>query len=113
RTGPVVAYRIAISFFGAGLLLFLAFYCLRPAGFAAGLDALNGNILAAFNPASPAFSPMLIFWLFVPIVLAGLGRGTLNFVPWSVYNYLPDVDEAVTARRREGIFAGVMTLVRK
>jgi oligogalacturonide transporter len=113
RTGPVVAYRMAISFFGAGLLLFLAFYVFRPAGFAEGLDALDGNILSALNPASPAFSPMLIFWLFVPIVLAGLGRGTLNFVPWSVYNYLPDVDEAVTARRREGIFAGVMTLVRK
>lgn len=113
RTGPVVAYRVAISFFGAGLLLFLAFYYLRPAAFAADLGALDGSILSALNPASPAFSPMLIFWLFVPILLAGLGRGTLNFVPWSVYNYLPDVDEAVTARRREGIFAGVMTLVRK
>lgn len=113
RTGPVVAYRIAISFFTAGLLLFLAFYFLRPAAFAAELGALDGNILSAINPASAAFSPMLIFWLFVPILLAGLGRGTLNFVPWSVYNYLPDVDEAVTAQRREGIFAGVMTLVRK
>ncbi|MHA6723616.1 MFS transporter [Sphingomonas sp. RS2018] len=113
RTGPVVAYRIAISFFGAGLLLFLAFYYYRPAGFVADLGALDGNILSALNPASPAFSPVLIFWLFVPIVLAGLGRGTLNFVPWSVYNYLPDVDEAVTSQRREGIFAGVMTLVRK
>ncbi|HVJ01435.1 MAG TPA: MFS transporter [Sphingomonas sp.] len=113
RTGPVVAYRIAISFFGAGLLLFLAFYYLRPAAFAADLGALQGNMLSALNPASAAFSPMLIFWLFVPILLAGLGRGTLNFVPWSVYNYLPDVDEAVTAQRREGIFAGVMTLVRK
>jgi oligogalacturonide transporter len=113
RTGPVVAYRIAISSFGAGLLLFLAFYYLRPAGFAAELAALDGNLLSALNPASAAFSPMLIFWMFVPILLAGLGRGTLNFVPWSVYNYLPDVDEAVTARRREGIFAGVMTLVRK
>jgi oligogalacturonide transporter len=113
RTGPVVAYRIAISFFTAGLLLFLAFYYLRPAAFVANLGALNGNVLSALNPGSAAFSPMLIFWLFVPILLAGLGRGTLNFVPWSVYNYLPDVDEAVTAQRREGIFAGVMTLVRK
>ena len=104
RTGPVVAYRIAMGFFTAGLLLFLAFYFLRPE-----LGALNGDILSAFNPASP----VLIFWLFVPILLAGLGRGTLNFVPWSVYNYLPDVDEAVTGQRREGIFAGVMTLVRK
>ncbi|MES2337214.1 MAG: MFS transporter [Pseudomonadota bacterium] len=113
RTGPVVAYRIAISFFGAGLLLFLAFYAFRPAAFVADLNALDGNILSALNPASAAFSPVLIFWLFVPIILAGLGRGTLNFVPWSVYNYLPDVDEAVTGQRREGIFAGVMTLVRK
>ena len=113
RIGPVVAYRIAISFFSAALLLFLAFYVLRPADFDSGLAALGGNIFSALNPAAAGFSPMLIFWLFVPIVLAGLGRGTLNFVPWSVYNYLPDVDEAVTAQRREGIFAGVMTLVRK
>ncbi len=113
RTGPVIAYRIAAGFFAAGLLLFLAFYFLRPAGFGAQLNALGGDVLSALNPGSPAFSPMLIFWMFVPILLAGLGRGTLNFVPWSVYNYLPDVDEAVTARRREGIFAGVMTLVRK
>lgn len=113
RTGPVIAYRIAISFFGTGLLLFLAFYHLRPAAFAADLGALHGNMLSALNPASATFSPVLIFWLFVPILLAGLGRGTLNFVPWSVYNYLPDVDEAVTGQRREGIFAGVMTLVRK
>lgn len=113
RTGPVIAYRIAISFFGTGLLLFLAFYYLRPAAFVADLGALEGNMLSALNPASATFSPVLIFWLFVPILLAGLGRGTLNFVPWSVYNYLPDVDEAVTGQRREGIFAGVMTLVRK
>jgi oligogalacturonide transporter len=107
RTGPVVAYRMAITSVGAALLLFLAFYLIRPAGFADGVAALNGDI---FNLAS---SPAVLFWLFVPIILAGLGRGTLNFVPWGVYNYLPDVDEAVTGQRREGIFAGVMTLTRK
>ncbi|VXC61880.1 MFS transporter [Sphingomonas sp. AX6] len=113
RTGPVIAYRIAISFYIAGLLLFLAFYFLRPEQFTASMGGLDGNVLSALNPLSAGFSPILVFWLFVPIVLAGLGRGTLNFVPWSVYNYLPDVDEAVTGQRREGIFAGVMTLVRK
>jgi oligogalacturonide transporter len=106
RTGPTVAYRMAISFVGAALLLFLAFYLIRPAGFAEGLTAMGGNLFSAANP-------MVLFWLFVPIILAGLGRGTLNFVPWSVYNYLPDIDEAVTGQRREGIFAGVMTFVRK
>lgn len=111
RTGPVVAYRWAICSVGAALLLFLAFYLIRPAGFAAGVGQLNGNIFSAFLPGG--FNPAVVFWLFVPIVLAGLGRGTLNFVPWGVYNYLPDVDEAVTGQRREGIFAGVMTLTRK
>ncbi len=47
------------------------------------------------------------------MVVAGLGRGALNYIPWSVYNYMPDVDELVTGRRREGAFAGVMTFVRK
>ncbi|CAL1692612.1 hypothetical protein MMB232_02787 [Brevundimonas subvibrioides] len=113
RTGPVLAYRIAVGFFSAALLLYLIFYFVRPAGFGEGLAALDGNVLTALNPLSAGFSPTLVFWLFAPIILAGLGRGTLNFVPWSVYNYLPDVDEAVTGQRREGIFAGVMTLVRK
>jgi oligogalacturonide transporter len=82
RTGPTIAYRIASGFFTAALLLYAYVYFARPSG--------NGQSL----------------WLFLPIVLAGLGRGTLNFVPWSVYNYLPDIDEAVTGQRREGIFAG-------
>ena len=107
RTGPTAAYRMAISFVGAALLLLLAFYLIKPAGFAEGVAALGGNI---FNLGA---GPAVLFWLFVPIILAGLGRGTLNFVPWGVYNYLPDVDEAVTGQRREGIFAGVMTFVRK
>ena len=47
------------------------------------------------------------------MVIAGLGRGALNYIPWSVYNYMPDVDEIVTGRRREGAFAGVMTFIRK
>lgn len=113
RTGPVLAYRLAGSLFGTALLLYLAFYLMRPEGFAESFQALGTNLFGAMNPANDSFSPSLVFWLFVPIVLAGLGRGTLNFVPWSVYNYLPDVDEAVTGQRREGIFAGVMTLVRK
>jgi len=110
KTGPTAAYRMAIAFVGAALLLFLGFYLVKPAGFAAGVAGLNGNI---FNAAGSGFNPTVLFWLFLPIILAGLGRGTLNFVPWGVYNYLPDVDEAVTGQRREGIFAGVMTFVRK
>ncbi|MDG2520340.1 MFS transporter [Caulobacter segnis] len=99
RIGPAAAYRIAIAFFGAALLWLLAIYLTRPA--------------AGGSAAFVATDPASVVWVMGPIILAGLGRGTLNFVPWSVYNYLPDVDEAVTGQRREGIFAGVMTLVRK
>jgi len=53
------------------------------------------------------------WWIFAALGLAGLGRGGLNYIPWSVYNYMADVDEIVTGRRREGAFAGVMTFVRK
>jgi len=45
--------------------------------------------------------------------LAGLGRGGINYVPWNIYTYIADVDETITGQRREGIFAGVMTLTRK
>lgn len=56
-----------------------------------------------------ATSPLI--W--IAIGLAGLGRGALNYIPWATYNYMADVDEIVTGRRREGSFAGVMTFVRK
>lgn len=100
RTGPVNAYRIAITLFGSALVMLLAFYAFRP---------VTGRV----DLASAITGPWAALWLLGPVLLAGLGRGTLNYVPWSVYNYLPDVDEAVTGQRREGIFAGVMTLVRK
>ncbi|WP_219925098.1 MFS transporter, partial [Halomonas sp. ND22Bw] len=71
------------------------------------------DLCALSTPVAGGVNLGATCWLLGPIILAGLGRGTLNFVPWSVYNYLPDVDEAVTGQRREGIFAGVMTLLRK
>ncbi len=111
KAGPTRAYGIAIASFIIACILYYSFYLLHPAGFAAAVKGIESNIFA--GALKGAVSLGVVFWLFVPVIFAGLGRGTLNFVPWSVYNYLPDVDEAVTAQRREGIFAGVMTLVRK
>jgi oligogalacturonide transporter len=45
--------------------------------------------------------------------VAGFGRGGINYIPWNTYTYMADVDEAITGLRREGIFAGVMTMTRK
>jgi oligogalacturonide transporter len=87
RIGPAFAYRLAAASFAMGVITLLVLW---SAGIRSG-DAL----------------------LWVPIALAGLGRGALNFIPWATYNYMADVDEIVTGRRREGAFAGVMTLIRK
>ena len=87
RFSPALTYRVAAATFGAGVIIFIAMY-------AAGYTATS-----------------LVFW--VPVVFAGLGRGALNYIPWATYNYMADVDEIVTGKRREGAFAGVMTFVRK
>jgi len=87
RLSPAAAYRLAAAAFAIGVLLFLGMY-------AAGYSASSA-----------------LFW--VPVVFAGLGRGALNYIPWATYNYMADVDEIVTGRRREGAFAGVMTFIRK
>lgn len=86
RIHPAPAYRVAVILFGLGVVGLLSLY-------AAGVTT--------------------IAWYLAVVVVAGLGRGALNYIPWSVYNYMPDVDEIVTGRRREGAFAGVMTFVRK
>lgn len=43
----------------------------------------------------------------------GFARAGLYYIPWNIYSFIPDVDEIVTKKRREGIFAGVMVLTRK
>lgn len=51
--------------------------------------------------------------LFVIAALYQVGRSVLEFTPWNVFPFIPDVDEIVTKQRREGLFAAVMTFARK
>lgn len=87
RFGPAPSYRFVVVLFG-----------LASASFA----------LVYYMGLSDIYSLLL----FISAV-AGLGRGGINYIPWNIYTYISDVDEAVTAQRREGIFAGVMTMTRK
>ena len=86
RLHPAPSYRIAVSLYAVAVLGFLTLYQMQP------------------QPT---------WWIYVPVLIAGLGRGGLNYIPWNTYNYMADVDEIVTGRRREGAFAGVMTFIRK
>lgn len=87
KLNPAPAFRTAIIFFIAGIAGFIV---LKYTG------TLNSTAL-----------------LFVMIGICGLGRGGLNYIPWNNYAFIPDVDEALTGQRREGVFAGVMSLIRK
>lgn len=60
-----------------------------------------------------ASMPSLTLMLLAGAVMMGIARGGTYLIPWNVYNFLPDVDEALTGVRREGIYAGVMMLTRK
>ncbi len=88
RIGPSYTYRLAVSSYIAGIIALLVLFL-------------------TFSEFPPGYL------LLGAVILAGLGRGALNYIPWNVYNYIADVDQIVTAKRREGSFAGVMTFIRK
>ncbi|WAT01196.1 MFS transporter [Rouxiella chamberiensis] len=87
RLGPAPSYRLVVVLFGASALSYAGLW------YAGMSDSLSLLLLIS--------------------AIAGLGRGGINYVPWNIYTYIADVDEAITGQRREGIFAGIMTLTRK
>lgn len=87
KFGPAPSYRGVVSIFGLSVLGYAALY------------------LAHMENMLP--------YLFILSGVAGIGRGGINYIPWNIYTYIADVDEAITSQRREGIFAGIMTLTRK
>lgn len=87
RLGPAPSYRLVVMLFGLSALSYAALW----------LSSMNDSmaLLVAIS------------------AVAGLGRGGINYVPWNIYTFIADVDEVITGQRREGIFAGIMTLTRK
>lgn len=55
---------------------------------------------------------MTLLVAFVTIIF-GLGTGGVYYIPWTAYTFMADVDEIVTNRRREGVYAGAMTMAGK
>lgn len=68
-----------------------------------------------------ALAPLLLLFhagssrLLLYLLAAGIGIGMAGVVyaPWAMLPDVIEVDELVTGRRREGIFAGMMTFLRK
>lgn len=51
--------------------------------------------------------------MYVTSLIYQFFKGGYVYIIWNIYPFIPDVDELVTRQRREGVFAGVMTLARK
>ncbi|WP_413723193.1 MFS transporter [Sodalis sp. RH23] len=68
-----------------------------------------GALLAVYlnNP------PAKVLMLYAIAITYQIGRCLLEFTPWNVFPFIPDIDEMVTKKRREGLFAAVMTFSRK
>jgi oligogalacturonide transporter len=54
-------------------------------------------------------------WQFVYLIAAfsGLGTAASVFVPWTILPEVTDVDEIISGKRREGIYGGFATFLRK
>ncbi|OCG33588.1 MFS transporter [Gilliamella sp. Fer2-1] len=64
-------------------------------------------ILYLLNPTEKTW------WLYIFAICYQAGRCVLEFTPWNVFPFIPDVDEILTKQRREGLYAAVMTFGRK
>lgn len=59
------------------------------------------------SPNSPSFL------IYVISGVCGLGTSAAVLVPWSILPEIADVDEMITSQRREGIYSGMVTFLRK
>jgi len=87
KIGPSNLFKISYSIMIVCLIGFYAVYLIDPGSKVALLFAIAG--------------------------VYQIGRSILEFTPWNVFPFIPDVDEMVFRQRREGLFAAVMTFTRK
>ncbi|MFA9397739.1 MAG: MFS transporter [Clostridiaceae bacterium] len=66
--------------------------------------------IIALSFVKPESSKYLVFILAVVI---GAGQSGAVMIPYNILPFVTDVDEMITGRRREGVYAGQMTLIRK
>lgn len=87
KFGPRFLY---VSGYSLMILMFLAYF-----------------LMFKIHPAN------MILLLYIISLIYQIGRATLEFVPWNVFPFIPDLDELVTKQSRAGVFAATMNFVRK
>lgn len=78
-----------------------------PAFFAAFIWIVTNLFIFTFTPHTPDLV-VIITCSFI-----GIGAAGCNLVSWSTLPDISDVDELMTGKRREGLYSGVSTFLRK
>jgi oligogalacturonide transporter len=81
----------------------------KRTGYITGALIWIGAMLTSFllAPGNPSF----VIYIFATVV--GLGTGGIVVMIYAIFPDIPDVDELNTGQRREGIYAALVTFVRK
>lgn len=139
-TAVYIMGRIAMDLAGALLILYTTYWLLRPDDFelvmvlflsavvlalpfwlwlAQGRDKAQVFVIGSLwwaatslglSLATPEW-PRWVIFVWVPIV--GLGYAVVDLMPWSMLGEVIDEDDLATGERREGLYNGVFTFLRK
>jgi sugar (glycoside-pentoside-hexuronide) transporter len=135
-----LAARIAVDVVGALLLFYFTYWLGRREDFPLAMAVMLGSVvlslplwlrISARTDKRTIFIAAVLWWalaqigialaepgdgrawIFVVVALAGLGYGVADLMPWSMLGDVIDEDELRTGERREGVYAGFFTFVRK
>ena len=139
-TAIYIMGRIAMDLAGALLILYTTYWLLRPDDFvlvmtlfltavvtalpfwlwlAQGRDKAQVFVIGSLWWAATALGlsfatpewPRWVIFVWVPVV--GLGYAVVDLMPWSMLGEVIDEDDLATGERREGLYNGVFTFLRK
>jgi sugar (glycoside-pentoside-hexuronide) transporter len=138
--GLFLVARIAVDVVGALLLYYFSYWLGRPGDFPLAMAVMLGTAmlsLPGWLAISRRFDKRALFmagvlwWaavqvgiglvepehprfvMFLLVGLAGIGYGMADPMPWSMLGDVIDEDELAGGERREGVYAGFFTFLRK
>jgi sugar (glycoside-pentoside-hexuronide) transporter len=138
--GLFLAARIAVDVVGALLLFYFTYWLGRPEDFPLAMAVMLGTAMLSLPgwlaisrhvDKRTLFIAGVLWWIavqagialiepdqprwlvFLVLGLAGIGYGMADPMPWSMLGDVIDEDELAGGERREGVYAGFFTFVRK
>jgi sugar (glycoside-pentoside-hexuronide) transporter len=138
--GLFLAARIALDVVGAMLIFYFTYWLARPDDFPFALALMLLMVVVSLPvwlrisrrvDKRSIFIAGAAWWICIQLgilflmpsdarwivfaltALAGIGYGVADMVPWSMLGDVIDADELATGERREGVYSGFFTFLRK